>query len=524
MPIVEQRLREIMSNKIIGQYVLNKRPGMKALADQVHPPYWDWAVKEERTKDGEMVLEYNVPRMVKQKMVTISLPQGGETTVDNPFYNFKADDALGEFSINAVEISDNTEDYEAIPFARARTTSCFQDDPNKDRKVMDDFGSPKFELAGAVNRRLAPGWFNTYRQFVTTSRAEAEQDGKYWLSLEGIHNFSHMADVPFAAFDPIFYLHHADVDRLLAIWAELNPKQWWTEDEIKGRNSETIRKITPTDSLKPFHVDTKGSFYSPDSSRRHFDLGYTYPELQPWNFASEKEYQEKIETTIDKMYAPPASTQLVISNHSVVVNVSFERRVCPGWIPFTVRVYPAGEPVGEAYNFSFVAENCQNQQATNAVVAIQVFITEELIEAVKDPNKTIKNLLQEAIAFYVKANLSWKALRASTIFVNGKEANTPSLEVVPFIGRRKLHRVPAGTAGAPESDEHEGIIPSQGPLEGGIIGMPGIEIRDVAYLEGEWDDEMKTIVVRGTHTLTPHRQSWRLGCIRASLAIIQLIS
>ncbi|KAH6901184.1 hypothetical protein BKA70DRAFT_706629 [Coprinopsis sp. MPI-PUGE-AT-0042] len=149
-------------------------------------------------------------------------------------------------------------------------------------------GGPKFKFAGAVNRLLASGWFNTYRQFVG--------------------------------------------------------------------NGETIRKMKPSDPLKPFHVDTKGTFYSPDNARHHFDLGYKYPKLQPWSFASENGYQANLETTINKTYAPPASTQLVMSNHDVVVSVSFEKFALGG-VLFTTRVYLAGEPVGDVYSFSFVAES-----------------------------------------------------------------------------------------------------------------------------------------------------------------------
>lgn len=29
-----------------------------------------------------------------------------------------------------------------------------------------------------------------------------------------------------AAFDPIFYLHHANVDRMLALWSAVNPGVW----------------------------------------------------------------------------------------------------------------------------------------------------------------------------------------------------------------------------------------------------------------------------------------------------------
>ncbi|KAH6906532.1 tyrosinase [Coprinopsis sp. MPI-PUGE-AT-0042] len=526
MLLFEQRLYEIMVNDIIPKYPVDKQAAMKAQADITRLPYWDWALKKNRTQDGKPVLAYDVPLIVKEKEVEVSVPEGGTRKIPNPFYNFKADDAMGEYAITALQCSDDGEPYESIPFDRARTTSRFEADPNLDPDVMAAFisaeginelegiakditeakwymkGAPDYKLAEAVNRLLAPGWFDEYRQFVTTSRAEAQQDGKYWLSLEGIHNnihnwtgrgFGHMANVPVAGFDPIFYMHHANVDRLLAIWTQLNPKKWWTETEIIGKNGEVVRKMKPSDPLKPFHRNTTAGFWSPDLCRHHFHLGYTYPELQPWNFVNEKEYQAYINTTVSKLYAPPVNTQLAMSNHDVVVNVSFEKFALGG-VPFTVRVYLAGEPVGDVYNFSFVAEsrlgtstceNCQNQQATNAVVTGQVFVTEELIKAVKDSNKAIKDLSQEEIAAYVKANLSWKVLR-----VNGKEANIPSLEVTPFIGRRQLHYVPKSTA-----DEHEGVIPTHGPLEGGVIALPGVEIVHLPYLDGKWGDDMKTIHV-----------------------------
>jgi tyrosinase len=50
------------------------------------------------------------------------------------------------------------------------------------------------------------------------------------------------------AFDPIFFLHHANVDRLLSIWAALNPSVWVTPGN-SGEGTVTI----PADSI----IDTK---------------------------------------------------------------------------------------------------------------------------------------------------------------------------------------------------------------------------------------------------------------------------
>ena len=56
-------------------------------------------------------------------------------------------------------------------------------------------------------------------------------------SLEAIHDGihvavggnGHMSDPAVAGFDPIFFLHHCNVDRLLALWSALNPGVWVTE-------------------------------------------------------------------------------------------------------------------------------------------------------------------------------------------------------------------------------------------------------------------------------------------------------
>lgn len=50
--------------------------------------------------------------------------------------------------------------------------------------------------------------------------------------LESIHNSVHgycggqMSQVSTAAFDPFFWLHHATMDRILALWQERHPQQW----------------------------------------------------------------------------------------------------------------------------------------------------------------------------------------------------------------------------------------------------------------------------------------------------------
>jgi tyrosinase len=63
-----------------------------------------------------------------------------------------------------------------------------------------------------------------------------------------------MTHVPVAAFDPIFWVHHCNVDRLLAIWQTLfptvfSPNYWFdtTDQELMDRG---------TWSIKPKSIDT----------------------------------------------------------------------------------------------------------------------------------------------------------------------------------------------------------------------------------------------------------------------------
>jgi hypothetical protein len=48
---------------------------------------------------------------------------------------------------------------------------------------------------------------------------------------------SHLSTTEFAAFDPLFWLHHANLDRLFAFWQVLNPR---LRVEEKGGNNNQV--------------------------------------------------------------------------------------------------------------------------------------------------------------------------------------------------------------------------------------------------------------------------------------------
>ena len=133
----------------------------------------------------------------------------------------------------------------------------------------------------------------------------------------------------YSAFDPIFMLHHANLDRLFAIWQTIWPHSYvantsatsvrifglhissfepsfelrdmsWerslsrpvsklplpfqsskTDSEITNQGTATIapgESISQESPLKPFHRSRNGTFWTSSAIRDTRSLGYTYPE------------------------------------------------------------------------------------------------------------------------------------------------------------------------------------------------------------------------------------------------------
>ncbi len=75
--------------------------------------------------------------------------------------------------------------------------------------------------------------YKNYSAFSNEGWIPAAGDGEY-DSVESLHDTihtllglqGHMTWIPFSAFDPIFFLHHAMVDRVFAMWQVLYPDTW----------------------------------------------------------------------------------------------------------------------------------------------------------------------------------------------------------------------------------------------------------------------------------------------------------
>ena len=109
------------------------------------------------------------------------------------------------------------------------------------------------------------------------------------FNIKGIKTGGHMTEVPVAAFDPIFWMHHCQIDRLFAIWQSIrkdNPKSWFS-DKLKAGNN-----------LLPFRNAAGKSYWNSNLSKETEDFGYTYPEIKDTKDATRETFKNMYQWSV----------------------------------------------------------------------------------------------------------------------------------------------------------------------------------------------------------------------------------
>ncbi|KAI0466683.1 tyrosinase [Xylaria cf. heliscus] len=301
MLLYEQRLYEIMVNEIIPKYPAYKDKYLEA-ARSWRLPFWDWA------KNGR------VPEMARYKAISITF--GGEPKVEiaNPLYQFRMpnDKKMKVYGVGPVVNFDGGDPFnygECIATSRCPTDEERGDaekwangvvhDDEADKLLAEhssitdmSYGSAAELVYRLLTYPLDYSHFATLARdetmtSVTASTTKVTNDVNIEFIHNNIHywvggNGGHMSQIPTATFDPTFWLHHCNIDRLFAIWQSLNPDKWFETDIQRYFDQKIVGSgtlITNKTSLRPFHKDTTGTYWTPEDARDWFKLGYTYPEL-----------------------------------------------------------------------------------------------------------------------------------------------------------------------------------------------------------------------------------------------------
>ena len=220
-----------------------------------------------------------MPDPVNDPMITVTSPQG-VMTIANPLYDytFRPQPSAADFPP-----SDG-------PIAKYHSTVRY---PDINGQSQPDLANLQLQanaqfIHDSTYQLLADQ--SDYAPFSNTGFTDTR--GASYNSLENVHNAihalvgngGHMSFVPYAGFDPIFWLHHANVDRLFAIWQAIHPDSYTTpEPDAYGTYTNAPGGVEDVNTpLTPFRSDDGGSLYTSATARSTRAFGYTYPEVVDW--------------------------------------------------------------------------------------------------------------------------------------------------------------------------------------------------------------------------------------------------
>lgn len=266
-------------------------------------PYFDWAADPPAGQP-------NVPDSIRAPTVSVIKPSGS-VTIPNPLYSYSWGNSLPS------EMGWGPSNGWPATLRHPRNSP-----PTSDNDEMNaSFGQSRVGWRQRVFAIMASkkSWGAASTSALGVQTSESNSD-----SFESIHdevhgtvggNEGHMSYLDVAAFDPLFWIHHTNVDRLLAMYQLVVPDTYvstgtinrdmaqWNAGEVKDANSP----------LKPFTKNTNGDFYSSVEVQETRALGYYYPETEGRSY-------NQVVAAINKLYGqgmtPIASSSVSSSSSS----------------------------------------------------------------------------------------------------------------------------------------------------------------------------------------------------------------
>lgn len=233
-------------------------------------PYWDWAAVP---PDGQSVLPDSVGG---SPAVNVSGPNG-QQVIANPLYAYQ----FKPLDPNALPDQ---------PFNVFPTTMRYPSTQDASAVSQNNLVAQQLDNSAASFRSRLFNLFTNYHDYTTFSNEAwiPQTNPNGYDSIESVHDQihgltgsgGHMSYIEYSAFDPIFFLHHAMVDRCFAMWQALypdsyvvpEPATYSTYTNSAGQTQDSSSRLTP------FHEDGNGDFWTSDSVRSTATFGYAYPE------------------------------------------------------------------------------------------------------------------------------------------------------------------------------------------------------------------------------------------------------
>ena len=278
-----------------------------AAAQQFRIPYYDWAAYPARGAPA-------LPPALSSPKVTVFDTDGQTKSIDNPLYSFyfhPLNPSPGDFSTRGK--------WSKIP----QTVRW----PDANGNSQNGLANSALANEAPTLRRNVSLLLQSYTRFMAFSNnrwLQNDKPGQYG-SVENVHDTihdtiggpnGHMGSFDVSAFDPIFWLHHCNIDRIFAMWQALGNTSY-VEPGVTGVGNFSFPKggienvNTP---LKPFWDKSGVNFWTSEGVQSTRTFGYDYLETQSWHFKTPAEFQQFIRGLIVANYGTGNAVKDFVSN------------------------------------------------------------------------------------------------------------------------------------------------------------------------------------------------------------------
>ncbi|KAK8139858.1 hypothetical protein PG984_000981 [Apiospora sp. TS-2023a] len=295
---------QVMYN--IVQYIASlypegpQRTRFQQAAQTFRMPYWDWAIMP---PNNQSVL----PLSIGGEPDIVADGPNGPQLIANPLFAFTFKPL-------------NPSAFPEYPFFKWNETKRAPTPSDSPRAISNNS-----EVARMLDAGLSQYQTRLYNLFANNGNYSTWSN-EAWIpdptntsydSIESLHdtihlaaggNSGHMAIIAYSAFDPIFFLHHANVDRIFAMWQILHNDSW-VEPMAAVEPTRTISygdSQNSTTNLTPFFAHD-GQFWTSDMVRDHRIFNYTYSEVV-------SNSRSDVITAINKLYTDFSAATLSIGH------------------------------------------------------------------------------------------------------------------------------------------------------------------------------------------------------------------
>ncbi|KAF1925295.1 tyrosinase [Didymella exigua CBS 183.55] len=244
-------------------------------------PYWDWSLG-----DGSG----DVPRFFVTETTVVFTPEGRNIEIWNPLYAYTFKSIPDGFEDKFRQMN-RTVRWPASesPWENSRQNEFIASFANLRRQIQD-------QVAVAFRRTNFNG---------------------FWEAIEQVHG-GHMWPLEYSSYEPLFWLHHANVDRLFALWQAQNPGVHLQRTNVGSAGNVFVEDNDVVDGdtpLLPFRRNP-GSFWTTNEAMDWRLFGYDYTETRASGSASAG-------ATVAQMYSGSTRGRLTathtgsVTHHSV---------------------------------------------------------------------------------------------------------------------------------------------------------------------------------------------------------------